>query len=420
MQIKSKNILLKLFFVYKFNYVILVLVSFNILTFASEPIIKSLQVYVNENLHSLPVVKLKSSDKLNIYFEVESDEIPSFAIHFKACNKNWEPYDNLLLQGTGDNALHNVNVERLPSTTEGASYYVSETFPNNDVKFNISSNWIFLITDSHDKEIVYEFGKFFVVDNFIPMKINIQNWQRDGKISSNTELDRVMHITTSFTISDSLDPFRIDYVNIIKNYEINYAQQIDKSSFHENKGFEWDGTKSFTFISRDFEPGNEYRQINLNDQNKYQHPQTRAHFDGIEYSRFYDFGEKDLNGSFSLMQKNNPYSDYLVATFEFSPTNPVDEDIFIVGSFTNWEVLPWYKLDFDGKNYKISLELKRGIYDYQFVSGNINGEIVDNINWRIFEGNFWQTNNKYSIFLYYKSPQLGEYDQIIGFKQILR
>ncbi|MBK7106178.1 MAG: DUF5103 domain-containing protein [Ignavibacteriae bacterium] len=387
---------------------------------ASEPIIKSLKVYVNENQHSLPVLKLGTKDKLNIYFEVESEEIPSFAIHFQACNKNWETYDNLLLQGTSDNALFNVNVERLPNTTDGANYFVNETFPNNNVNFNISGNWIFYITDSYDKETIYEFGKFFIVENIVELKTDIQNWRREGKISSNNELDRVLNLKTSFVIPDSLDPFRVDFVNIIKNYEINFSQMLEKNSFQENKNYEWDGSKSFTFITRDLEPGKEYRQVNLNDHNKYQHPQTRAHFDGIEYSRFYKLGEKDLNGSFSLMQKNNQYADYIIATFEFSPPDPIDEDIFIVGSFTNWEVLPWYKLNYAKNNYKISLELKRGIYDYQFVTGNIDDDKVENIDWRIFEGNFWETNNKYSIFLYYKSPLFGEYDQIIGYKQILR
>ncbi|MFZ1292239.1 MAG: type IX secretion system plug protein domain-containing protein [Melioribacteraceae bacterium] len=387
---------------------------------ASEPIIKSLQVYVNNNLNSLPVIKLQTSDKLNINFEVESEETPSFAIHFKACDKNWEPYDNLLLQGTSDNALFIVNVEKLPNTTEGANYFVNETFPNNNVHFSVSGNWIFYITDSYDKEIIYEFGKFFVVENIVEIKTDIQNWRREGKISSNNELDRVLNLKTSFTLPDSLDPFRIDYVNIIKNYEINYSQKLEKNSFQTNKSYEWDGAKSFSFITRDLEPGNEYRQIDLNDHNKYQFPNTRAHFDGIEYSRFYQFGKSDLDGSFRLMQKNNQYADYLISTFEFSPPNQIDEDIFIVGSFTNWDVLPWYKLNYDENNYKISLELKRGIYDYQFVSGNIEDDKVENIDWRIFEGNFWETNNKYSIFLYYKSPLNGEYDQIIGFKQILR
>ncbi|MDZ7765628.1 MAG: hypothetical protein U5K00_14625 [Melioribacteraceae bacterium] len=31
------------------------------------------------------------------------------------------------------------------------------------------------------------------------------------------------------------------------------------------------------------------------------------------------------------------------------------------------------------------------------------------------EGNFWETTNLYYIFVYYKSLELGGYDQIIGY-----
>ena len=120
------------------------------------------------------------------------------------------------------------------------------------------------------------------------------------------------------------------------------------------------------------------------------------------------------------MNKNNEYADYLVTTFELSPHESIYDDIFIVGSFTNWEVLPWFKLEERDDIYDISIELKRGRYDYQYVTGVINDDIVENIDWRIFEGNFWDTENVYSIFLYYNSPEKGGYDKIIGFKQIVR
>ena len=154
--------------------ILILIISINSL--ASEIKVKSLQYYVNNNINSLPVYKLGSRDKLNIYFEAESDDIPAFAIHFKACDKNWEPYDNLLVQGTRDNAIYNITTERLPSTTRGANYFVSESFPNNEVQFNVSGNWEFYITDSYDKETIYEFGRFFVVEGILKLKIDVQNW----------------------------------------------------------------------------------------------------------------------------------------------------------------------------------------------------------------------------------------------------
>jgi len=399
---------------------LLLLLAWLNLNQAKEPILKSLQYYVNKNTKMLPVLKMHSGDKLTISFDIEAPHEPSFNIKFKFCDAQWEPYDNLLLEGIGENVQYNINVEKLPLTTEGAEYFVSEKFPNRNVKFNNSGKWMFFITDSFDEDIIYDWGKFYVVENSVNLNLDIQDWRREGMISSNNANDRVLNFKTKFAISDSLEPFRIDHIEIIKNWEIDYPKILEKDSFSRNRIYEWDGSNNFEFGILDLEPGNEYRQVNLNDRNKFEFPITRANFEGIEYSRFYKLGSKDLNGSFNLMNRKNEYSDYLIATFEFSPPQRINEDVFIVGAFTNWDVLPWFKMEVEEELYSISLELKRGIYDYQYVTGTIENDKVINIDWRTFEGNFWETENVYSVFLYYKSPNKGEYDKIIGYKQIVR
>ncbi len=403
------------------NMIILILfIALLNTSFASDPIIKSLQFYSNKNVTKLPVLRMNSNDKLTISFDVEADSEPSFNIKFKFCNANWEPYDNLLLEGIDENTHYGVYAERLPITTEGAEYFVKERYPNRDIKFNNSGKWMFFVTDPFDEDIIYEWGKFYVVEKLINLKTSIQNWRREGGISSNNANDRVLNLKTKFTLPDSIETFRVEHIEIVKNLEMNNPIILKKDAFAKNRGYEWDGANNYEFVIRDLEPGNEYRQVNLKDRNKYEYPKTRAHFDGIEYSKFYKLGKKDFNGGFRLMDKRNEYSDYLITTFEFRPHENIYDDIFIVGSFTNWEVLPWFKLNEKDDLYSISLELKRGIYDYQYVSGNIDEEKVQNIDWRIFEGNFWDTENVYSIFLYYKSPEKGEYDKIIGYKQIVR
>ncbi len=398
---------------------ILFFVSLNI-TFASEPVIKSLQYFANNRISKLPVLNINSNNRLTIEFDIEAETEPNFNIRFQFCDAEWEPYDNLLLEGIGENVAYNIDIERLPITTEGAQYSVSEQFPNQNVKFNNSGKWMFFITDPFDEEIIYDYGKFYVIENIVKLNSSIQDWRREGRVSSNNANDRVLNFKVNFNLPDSLIPFRVEQIELVKNLEVEYPIKLEKDAFAENRIYEWNGANKFEFGLRDLQPGNEYRSTNLKDHNQYQYPITRAQFDGIEYSRFYKLGSKDMNGGFLLMDKKNIYSDYLITKFQFKPPDPINEDIFIVGSFTNWEVLPWFKMEKENDLYSISIELKRGVYDYQYVTGLIVDELVTQIDWRIFEGNFWDTENVYSIFLYYKAPEKGEYDKIIGFKQIVR
>ena len=156
----------------------------------------------------------------------------------------------------------------------------------------------------------------------------------------------------------------------------------------------------------------------LMDKNKHQPPDTYAQFDGIEVSRYYKRGDRDFNGGSKLRRFDNVYSVYMDVIFELRPVEEFKDDIFITGSFNNWELSPDYMLSVEDGVYYTWIELKRGIYDYQYVTGNyLNGE-VENADWFMLEGNSWKTNNDYYIFLYYLSDKLGEYEEIIGYTKI--
>ena len=61
------------------------------------------------------------------------------------------------------------------------------------------------------------------------------------------------------------------------------------------------------------------------------------------------------------------------------------------------------------KGYKKSLLLKQGYYDYMYAVRDKTGKVsVAPIN-----GDFWETTNRYTIFVYLFNPTQN-YDQLIG------
>ena len=102
------------------------------------------------------------------------------------------------------------------------------------------------------------------------------------------------------------------------------------------------------------------------------------------------------------------------------PLEEVEEEIFLVGAFNEWKLLPNYKLYTENGINSITIPLKRGIYDYQyFVAKETDDEIV-NDDWLVLEGNTWDNKKVYDIFLYYNETDLGGYERIIGYAKLPR
>ena len=106
-------------------------------------------------------------------------------------------------------------------------------------------------------------------------------------------------------------------------------------------------------------------------------------------------------------------------TFKIRPPDNNLQSIFLVGAFNQWQILPDYQMKNIGGVYTKTISLKRGIYDYQYVAADIIRDKIENPDWLVLEGNFWETSNVYYIFLYYNDPNYGGYDRIIGFQKLI-
>jgi hypothetical protein len=384
--------------------------------------IKSLRVY-SESETSFPILTPLEEDNkiLTIEFDIDSDMMPNMNIVFRYCDKNWVPYDNLFLINYGKNIEYDLDFEILPFTCEDARYRYKGSFPNdnNFVEFPFSGKWMFYITDVQDTSKVYALGKFYVVYNDVKMAVSLKKEMLEEKSYSPLEIGRIINLTSSFDLPEDLFPNFVDQVEIIQNRRINFPIIVDRTFNTNTRQYSWNADRRFSFSARDIFPGNEYRQTDIRDINKFNSKDVWAQFYGFEMSRFYKFGKRDLNGSYMLTNYKNDYATYLNVNFRIKPPEEFLGDIFLVGSFNNWQPNEKYKLEKNGEIFAKTIQLKRGIYDYQFVTGYLTNNSIKDENWIYLEGNFWETSNEYHVFLYYKDPNYGGYDKIIGFKKII-
>jgi hypothetical protein len=127
--------------------------------------------------------------------------------------------------------------------------------------------------------------------------------------------------------------------------------------------------------------------------------------------------EKDINGRKLIKSddhaKNSEIeSDYAWVNFSLPyPAILTSGQLYILGSLTDWQLNDnsLMSYDFEKKSYVKKLLLKQGYYEYLYLffeDAKNKGDIS------FIEGNHWETENEYSIWVYYHSSG-GIYDRLI-------
>jgi hypothetical protein len=390
-------------------------------TLSQKVELKSLRVYSAQDETSLPVIVQSENSNIAIEFDLESEFIPNLNIVFRFCDKDWNPTNNIFLLNIGKNIAYFLELKTLPTTVEKARYHFKGEFPGNyeDVEFPFSGKWMFYITESDDSTKVYGSGKFYVIQDDVALRVNVKREQLEDKVYFPSDLAKIFNITATFNLPDEMFPVFVDHLEIVENHKIHQTVIVDRGFNTNRRQFYWDGNRKFSFTARDIYPGNEYRQVDLRDINVFNSKNVKAQFDGIEYSRFFKKAPKDLNGGSIFTNFKNEFATYLNVTFSIRPPDEIFGNIFLTGTFNNWQLLPDYEMNDDYGLYTKTIELKRGIYDYQYVVADVINNTIKNDDWLVLEGNTWDTSNVYHVFLYYKDQNYGGYDRIIGYSKII-
>ena len=139
------------------------------------------------------------------------------------------------------------------------------------------------------------------------------------------------------------------------------------------------------------------------------------------------FDDPDFNGQYVIMDQDDlarlgqnrsiaesQYrSEYCKVNFFLeSKSDLEDKEIYITGALTNWDCREENKMTYNSETgmFEGSLYLKQGVYDYKYVVKN-GDKIGDG---STIDGNWYESDNNYSILLYYR-PFAARYDRLIGF-----
>ncbi len=107
-------------------------------------------------------------------------------------------------------------------------------------------------------------------------------------------------------------------------------------------------------------------------------------------------------------------ADYAFVHFNLACDSLADTDIHVCGQWNGYSLSPEHRMRYnnDTQEYETDIFLKQGYYNYLYLA--VNGKNPQKGQTGPIEGNFFQTENNYSIYIYYRRTG-DRYDRLVGF-----
>lgn len=385
-----------------------------IMGFLKAQDIRGIQLFNPQTNDQTPVISF--GEHLVLRFDDFTNRSTIYRYTIRHFDRNWQndglfftEYAQGALSGLVDQFQYSFNTHRKYTNYE-------LIFPNDKMKPKISGNFELVIyKDNPDQPLFTK--KFCVVekgavlsielsritnkkDPSLNQRIEVQAMAQGQNLSRNvnTLALRVMQNNNWNSISSSFKPS-----SVLGNKVL--FQQLDLSFAGNNEFYYFDNknlNKPFNMVARyQQEAGEHHTYLNpvwAYPMNYQYQPDTNGAF----YFRRNDMG---------IERNANTEADYSWVYFVLD-SQEIPENIYVLGVFNNYTPSSESRMYYDPlhKQYVAKMYLKQGFYNYILAVENSDGSL----DYGKINGNFWQTQNLYQAFLYYR-PFGNNYDGLLGY-----
>ena len=381
--------------------------------------IKTVQCFNTKKEQSVPIYTLKSAETLTFNFDDLKGGNRGYSYTVEHCTSSWKPSKiNSIdyLESFNEDIITNYRYSF--NTLQKFTHYEIK-LPNEQIKPKIAGNYILKVYENANKSRPIISQRFYVLDPVINVGAEI--------VASSDVANRYKIQKVNFTIFHQM-PIQNPYLDIkaivTQNNNPNGAILNTKPTFIKPGSLVYNELNA-----NEFWGGNEYRKFDTRSfRYKAEHVQdiyvdtinTAVLFNDVNSSGPKYSNQFDENGNFFIRNQDgrNPStdSDYAKIIFSLNAIPPNEKgSIHVLGQFNNYSIAPANRMVYDEnrKKYFANLKLKQGLYDYKYIWLSEDGKIDDTF----FEGSFFETDNSYQVFVYYRKPG-GRWEELIGFSNV--
>ncbi len=367
-----------------------------------------------------PIIELGSNDQVCLSFDDLADEVKEYSYTLIHCDANWRPSSISkvkYLEGFTDNRFYD---HALSFNTYFNYVHYSLLLPNKDVRFKISGNYILKVFEGFNEDSVIMTKRFAVRESVISIRAEIKR----PVIQPFMDTGHEVSFTILYGNLPVYDPYSEIQVTVCQNNRWNLTITDLKPLFFK------DDVLEYTDQAENILPGgNEYRYFDIkslryqteyvkNVEFKYPYYHVELFPDKPRSGKVYFYNE-DINGRYMIDiqegRKKDIEADYVYVHFTLPYNVPLtDGNVYVFGALTNWSVKESNKMkyNFDRKAYELTMLLKQGYYNYEYVLVSDRSPVIDAF---FFEGSHYETENDYIIYTYYRTNN-SRYDRLVGYQ----
>ncbi|MBP5999128.1 MAG: DUF5103 domain-containing protein [Sediminibacterium sp.] len=390
-----------------------------------DPNIQTVLVFPKGKPLALPVIGLNTQEELLIQFDDLAAQYQQYYFTIELMDIHWQPVALNPFDYIRGLTQNNIRDYTISSIAQQSYYHYSFSFPTASCRPTKSGNYLMKVyKQGRGNELVFT-KRFFVIEQDVPIAASIQE-PFDGTISKSHQK---IQVALDVKKINFLQPERLQ-VAVLQNTRFNDLLISNAPSFIRGNQIEYNADRDFVFPA-----GKEARWLDL--QNLRFKTDRIAQIQQLgtgtniilkpDQSRttipYYTF--KDLNGQFIISNsesiRNEDQNDYAHVLFTYLPKNGIpyqDKTLYLAGALTGNQLDSNARMQWNNAKgqYEKWLQLKQGYYSYNYIlRADQSPNPMHDFMWT--EGDHWETENSYTIFVYYRVAG-SRYDQIIGFSSL--
>jgi hypothetical protein len=380
--------------------------------------IRTVRLYPIGSELSMPIIKLGGGGRLLLEFDDLYEDYVDYSYRIVHCDANWQP--SALMPAQYLSNFQDFIINQFEYSTNALLPYTNYqlTIPNDQVQLTKSGNYLLVVYANGDKDDLVLSRRFMIYEDFVSAGGVVKRSSLVDNFDTHQEIDFTLN-HPNYTIQN---PFQDLQVVLMQNQRWDNAIRNLKPLFVQNNQltYNYDRENNFSGI-------NEFRFFDIKNLLTLTQNIRRVNRDSV-YTVYmktdlpktiepYEVWP-DINGNYTIRRldagNSSSEADYAYVDFILDYPNPVETgDVYLFGKFTDWKLLPEYKLTYDyvRSAYRVKALMKQGFYNYSYALSK-DGKYSADLS--LMEGDHWETENDYQLLIYNREVGI-RYDRLVGF-----